>query len=283
MATWLITGTTSGFGREFVSQLLARGDKVIATARKVAKIADLKNLGANVAVLELDVTSSQSELNDKVKEAMSIFGGVDVLVNNAGFTQFGFLEEMSESDYPAQFTTNLFGPVNLTRSFLPHFRARGSGVIVNIGSMSAWETCPGLGAYSASKAALRYATEALNMEVSPLGIKTLLVEPGQFRTDLLSPQNSNYAESDIHEYTDAKRAIFDVFRNVHSKQRGDVSKGVARIIDVVRGEGDAKGREWPGELVLGVDAVDGIRAKCEGTLDRIKEWEGLSCSTDIVE
>ncbi|KAL4966384.1 putative short-chain oxidoreductase [Aspergillus stella-maris] len=283
MPIWLITGTTSGFGREFVSQLLARGEKVIATARTISKIADLKNLNSNVAVLELDVTSSQDELNDKAKEAIEIFGGVDVLVNNAGFTQFGFLEEMNEDDYPTQFATNLFGPVNLTRSFLPHFRARGSGVIVNIGSMAAWETTPGLGAYSASKAALRYATEALNLEISPLGIKTLLVEPGQFRTDLLSPQNSNYAESGIPAYTDSKREIFDVFRNVHSKQRGDVAKGVAGIIDVVKGEGEAKGREWLGELVLGIDAVEGIRAKCEATLNKIKEWEGVSCSTDIVE
>ncbi|KAL4955495.1 hypothetical protein BDW69DRAFT_118512 [Aspergillus filifer] len=283
MAIWLITGTTSGFGHEFVTQLLRRGEKVIATARNISKIADLKNLGRNVAVLELDVTSPQSQLDDIIQQAIEIFGGVDVLVNNAGFTQFGFLEEMSETDYPTQFATNLFGPINITRSFLPHFRARGSGVIVNIGSMSAWETYPGLGAYSASKAALRYATEALSLEVSPLGIKTLLVEPGQFRTDLLSPQNSNYAESGIPDYTDAKRATFDVFRNVHAKQRGDVAKGVSRIIDVVNGEGEAKGREWSDELVLGADAVEGIRAKCEGTLKRLREWEGFSCSTDIVE
>ncbi|KAL4939333.1 hypothetical protein BDV06DRAFT_231121 [Aspergillus oleicola] len=283
MPTWFITGTTSGFGREFVSQLLARGDKVIAAARNTARIADLKELSPNVAILELDVTSPQAQLDSKAKQAISIFGGVDILVNNAGFTQFGFLEEMSENDPTTQFSTNVFGPINVTRSFLPHFRARGSGIIVNIGSMSAWETYPGLGAYSASKAALRYATEALNMEVSPLGLKTLLVEPGQFRTDLLSPQNSVFAEACIPAYTDAKRATFDVFRKVHAKQRGDVKKGVSRIIDVVKGENGAEGREWSEELVLGADAVVAIRRKCEATLKRLGEWEEFSSSTDIVE
>ncbi|KAL4781737.1 hypothetical protein BJX76DRAFT_349911 [Aspergillus varians] len=277
--TWLITGTSSGFGTEFVTQALSRGDKVVATARDIAKISHLKKLGAEV--LTLDITSSQAELNDKAAEAVAVFGRVDVLVNNAAYTQFGFLEEMSEEDYVKQFTTNVFGTINTTRAFLPHFRSQKAGVIVNIGSMSAWETYPGVGAYSASKAALRYATDALDQEVASIGIKTLLVEPGQFRTELLSPQNSMFAEIGISEYEEVARTTFETFRKAHGNQRGDPVKGVARIIDVVRGENGAAGREWPRELALGPDAVAGIRKKCEETLRLLGEWEEFSTGTDI--
>ncbi|KAL4738083.1 hypothetical protein BDV11DRAFT_216243 [Aspergillus similis] len=278
---WLITGTSSGFGREFVVQLLSRGDKVIATARNISRIFDLRQLGPDVVTLELDVTASQKELNEKAEEAIQVFGRVDVLVNNAGFVKFGFLEDLSEDDYMKQFTTNVFGPINVTRAFLPHFRSQKSGTIVNIGSMSAWETYPGVGAYSASKAALRYATEALAQELAPTGIKTLLVEPGQFRTELLGPSNSMFVETEVPEYQDAANASFGAFRSTHGRQRGDPVKGVARIIDVVKGEGESAGREWSGELVLGPDAVGAIRKKCNGILRLLSDWEGLSSSTDV--
>ncbi|KAL5043575.1 hypothetical protein BDW71DRAFT_117656 [Aspergillus fruticulosus] len=278
---WLITGTSSGFGREFVAQLLSRGDKVIATARSLSRIADLGQLGPDVVTLELDVTASQKELNDKAEEAIQAFGKVDVLVNNAGFVKFGFLEDLSGDDYMKQFATNVFGPINVTRAFLPHFRSRRAGTIVNIGSMSAWETYPGVGSYSASKAALRYVTEAVAQELAPTGIKTLLVEPGQFRTELLGPSNSMFVETEIPEYKDAANASFGAFRSAHGRQRGDPVKGVARIIDVVKREGEAAGREWPEELILGPDAVGAIKRKCEGTLRLLSEWEGISTSTDI--
>ncbi|CBF87502.1 hypothetical protein AN9378.2 [Aspergillus nidulans FGSC A4] len=278
---WLITGTSSGFGHEFVTQLLSRGDKVIATARILSRISDLKQLGPDVVTLELDVTASQRELNDKAAEAIQVFGKVDVLVNNAGFVKFGFLEDLSEDDYIKQFKTNVFGPINVARAFLPHFRSQRSGTIVNIGSMSAWETYPGVGPYSASKAALRYATEALSQELGPTGIKTLLVEPGQFRTELLGPSNSVFVETKIPEYQDAANASFGAFRSAHSRQRGDPVKGVARIIDVVKGEGEAAGREWPGELVLGQDAIRVIKKKCDGMLRLLSDWEGFSSSTDV--
>ncbi|KAL4749477.1 hypothetical protein BDW72DRAFT_178127 [Aspergillus terricola var. indicus] len=278
---WLITGTSSGFGREFVAQLLSRGDKVIATARTLSRISDLEQLGPDVVTLELDVTASQKLLNEKAAESIRAFGKVDVLVNNAGFVKFGFLEDLSEDDYMKQFTTNVFGPINVTRAFLPHFRSQKSGIVVNIGSMSAWETYPGVGVYSASKAALRYATEALAQEVAPAGIKTLLVEPGQFRTELLGPSNSIFVETEIPEYQDAANASFGAFRSAHGKQRGDPVKAVARIVDVVKGEGEAAGRGWSGELVLGPDAVGVIRKKCDGVLRLLSDWEGLSSPTDV--
>ncbi|RHZ59307.1 hypothetical protein CDV55_106678 [Aspergillus turcosus] len=276
---WLITGCSSGFGSEFVTQALSRGDKVIATARTVAKIAHLRDAGA--AIMQLDVTASQEELDQKASDAIAIYGKVDILVNNAAYTQFGTLEDMDPGDYISQFTTNVFGTINTTRAFLSHFRKRREGVIVNIGSMAAWESYPAVGAYCASKAALRYATEALSQETVSLGIKTLLVEPGQFRTELLSAKNSMFVETKFPEYRELTEASFATFRDANGKQRGDPKKGVARIIDVVKGENAAKGKEWPKELALGPDAVAVIRKKCQDTLKKLEEWEELSCGTDI--
>ncbi|GIC86335.1 putative short-chain oxidoreductase [Aspergillus udagawae] len=276
---WLITGCSSGFGREFVTQALSHGDKVIATARTIANITHLRDAGA--AIMQLDVTASQEELDQKASDAIAIYGKVDILVNNAAYTQFGTLEDMNNGDYLSQFTTNVFGTINTTRAFLPHFRERRQGVIVNIGSMAAWESYPAVGAYCASKAALRYATEALSQETASLGIKALLVEPGQFRTELLSAKNSMFVETRFPEYRELTEASFKTFRDANGKQRGDPQKGVARIIDVVKGENAAEGKEWPKELALGPDAVAAIRKKCQDTLKKLDEWEEFSCGTDI--
>ncbi|KAL4891417.1 hypothetical protein BDV59DRAFT_203591 [Aspergillus ambiguus] len=278
MAVWIITGTSSGFGTEFVKQALGRGDKVIATARTLSKIAHLKEVGA--VTLSLDVTASQEELNRKAIEAISIYGQIDVLVNNAAYTQFGTLEDLGD-DYAKQFDTNVFGTINIIRAFLPHLREKKAGTIVNIGSMAAWTTYPTVGAYSASKAAIRYVTDALDQEVSGLGIKTLLVEPGYFRTELLSPQNSMFVETSISDYKALTEAAFGGFRAAHGNQVGDPVKGVSRVIDVVKGENGAAGKEWPKELVLGSDSVETIRQKCQNTLKLLEEWEEFSCGTDL--
>lgn len=170
---WLITGTSSGLGHELARAVLGRGDKVIATARQLDRISSLKDLGA--ATLQLDVTAPQEELNRRAEEAIAIYGRIDVLVNNAGYVQFGTIEEtrydmshfpyVSSSDLKSiplsshdqwfkQFNTNVFGTLNTTRSFLPHMRRRKSGVIVFIGSMVAWDGAPTVGAYASSKAAI---------------------------------------------------------------------------------------------------------------------------------
>ncbi|RAH64850.1 SDR family oxidoreductase [Aspergillus aculeatinus CBS 121060] len=275
---YLITGCSSGLGYEFARQALHRGHKVIALARDIAKLAPLQELGA--ATLTLDVTASQEELNRTATAALAIYGSVDILVNNAGYTLFGAVEDLSYDECLKEFQTNAFGPIALTRGLLPHFRRRRAGTIVNIGSLCAWETYPGVGAYSASKAAFRYFTEALAQETAGTGIRTLLVEPGQFRTDLLSPRKSTFVETNIPEYRDLTAASFANFRNAHGKQRGDPTKAVARVLDVIHGENEASGRDWPGELVLGPDAVEAIRSKCERTLKRLNEWQVFSSETD---
>ncbi|GJC86430.1 dehydrogenase/reductase SDR family member 7B [Colletotrichum liriopes] len=150
---WLITGSTSGFGAEFVKALLARGEKVIATARDTSKIAHLGKAGA--AVVKLDLIADQTDFNKIAEEALSIYGGVDVLVNNAGYSHFGTIEDDSPDDWSKVFQTHVFGPLGVTRAFLPHFRAKKSGTLVFMGSTAAWGEIPTLGAYCASKSALR--------------------------------------------------------------------------------------------------------------------------------
>ncbi|KKK23488.1 hypothetical protein P175DRAFT_0529381 [Aspergillus ochraceoroseus IBT 24754] len=278
---WLITGTSSGFGTEFVKEALARGDKVIATARNVARISHLAELGAST--LALDITAPQRDLDAKAAEAIAIHGRVDVLVNNAGYGHFGTLEDMRDDEYATQFATNLFGTLNTTRAFLPHFRARASATIVTMGSMASWQTWPTIGAYSASKAALRLATDALRLEVSSLGIRTLLVEPGQFRTEILTARNSVFMQTGVPAYEAITRGVFDTFQNAAGKERGDARKGAARIVDIVRGENGAAGREWPrtAAVPLGQDAVDRIRTSCEETLRMLSEWEDVVTGTDL--
>ncbi|KAJ5966486.1 hypothetical protein N7481_013200 [Penicillium waksmanii] len=276
---WLITGTSSGLGHELARAVLGRGDKVIATARQLDQISSLKELGA--ATLQLDVTAPQEELNRRAEEAIGIYGRIDVLVSNAGYVQFGTIEETSHDEWFKQFNTNVFGTINTTRSFLPHMRRRKSGVIVFIGSMVAWDGAPTVGTYAASKAAIHYAVDALSKEVAPMGLKTLLIEPGTFMTDFLSRQNSKSVEQRIEDYRELSENMDKAFADLNGKQLGDPKKGVNIIIDVVKGEAGAVVKTWPSSLPLGSDAIEVIRKKCENTLREIYEWEILSKSTDF--
>lgn len=150
--TWFVTGTSAGFGEVFVKKILARGDKVIATARTLSKIQHLKEAGASI--LELDVTATQSVIDSKVKEALAIYGGIDVLVNNAGYAMLGTLEDVSAEKWEQQYKTNVFGVVNVTRAFMPHFREKEDGFVVFIGSVGGWSGSAAGGPYCSSKFAL---------------------------------------------------------------------------------------------------------------------------------
>jgi NADP-dependent 3-hydroxy acid dehydrogenase YdfG len=151
--TWFITGTSSGFGELFVKQILARGDRVIATARNLSKIQHLKEAGASI--LELDVTAPQSVLDAKAKEAIAIYGGIDVLINNAGYMALGTLEDVAHEKWVEQYNTNVFGAINVTKAFMPHFREKKTGIVVFVGSVVGWYGDAVIGPYSSSKFALQ--------------------------------------------------------------------------------------------------------------------------------
>ena len=276
---WLMTGCSSGFGEQFVHSILARGDLVVATARSRSKIAHFESL-PRVTVLELDITASQDSLNNTVATAIAIHGHIDVLVNNAAYIAIGTIESLSSEDYLAQFNTNVFGTLAITRALLPHFRKRRSGSNVFISSLSGWIGHPGCSAYAGSKFALEGIVESLRAETAPFGINTLLIEPGRFRTKLLSSSNMKASGSTITDYAESSQNQLEGLAKEDQAQPGDPVKLVEIILDLVRQEGIAEGREVPLRLPLGIDCYDDIKAKCEETLKVLREWEDVCRSTD---
>src|SRR6186997_1858580 len=195
---WFITGAGRGMGLDIVRAALAAGHAVVATGRSTNTVAQAIGTADDLLVLKLDVTSP-AEAQAAAQAAVDRFGRIDVLVNNAGNFYAGFFEEITPDDFRAQVETLLFGPLNVTRAVLPVMRAQRSGLIMQIsstGGLIGQEFCS---AYSASKFALEGFMESLAPEVAPFGIRTMVVEPGFFRTDLLTPESTSYAESTIDD------------------------------------------------------------------------------------
>ena len=194
---WLVTGAARGMGVDIARAALAAGHAVVATARDSARITDAVGESEHLLAVALDVTDPRAA-EAAVAQAVDRFGRIDVLVNNAGSFYAGFFEEMSPQDFRAQIETTLFGPVNVTRAVLPQMRAQRTGLVVTISS-TAGIAAEGdfLSAYAASKFGVEGWMEGLTPEIAPYGIRTMLVEPGFFRTELLTPQSTSYAEPSI--------------------------------------------------------------------------------------
>ncbi|KAF7937839.1 uncharacterized protein EAE97_007635 [Botrytis byssoidea] len=265
--TWLITGCSSGFGEELILSVLARGDRAIATTRgSTDRIKHLKDAGA--ATMSLDVTDSQAELDAKIQEALKIYNGIDVLINNAGYIEAGLVEDVTHERLVASCNTNLFGPINLTRSILPHFRQRKAGTIIFMGSVGGWQGEVGAGPYCVGKFGLE---ECLQKETSQFGIRTVIIEPGYYRTKVYSEAN----------YEPTQTALEGMVKAVDGNQPGDTKKAADRIVDIVRREGLAAGKETPLRLPLGPDCLQQIKDKCLSTLKILEDWEELIVSTKL--
>ncbi|KAI1472993.1 NAD(P)-binding protein [Daldinia caldariorum] len=275
---WLVTGCSSGFGEILIQQILSRGDLAIATARNLDKIQHLGKLGA--ATLELDVTDSQETINDTVAKAIAEYGRIDVVVNNAAHVTAGAWEDVEYDQLLAQFDTNVFGVFKVTRAVLPHFRERRAGVMVFISSLSGWHGHAFTGPYAGSKFALEGLVESLGRETEGFGIRTLLVEPGRFRTMLLSPSNLRAVTSKIPDYAEVSRANMEGLAKEDRKQPGDTNKAVKVILDLVRREGCALGKEVPFRFPLGRDAYETIGEKCKENLHLLEDWHDVITSTD---
>ncbi|KAF2108973.1 hypothetical protein BDV96DRAFT_586312 [Lophiotrema nucula] len=277
--TWLVTGCSSGFGEVFVRSILARGDRAIATARgDVARLALLKDAGA--AVLSLDVTASQANINAKVEEGIAIYGGIDVLVNSAGYIEAGIAEEVTQERFIAQFNTNLFGSINTTRALLPHFRAKKSGVIVYVGSLGGIAGEVGGAAYCASKFALEGVAESMKLETESFGIRSHLFQLGHYRTKLLSTDNYKAVPRTVDAYKALNDMIYGFLGQADSNQPGDPEKAVNIMIDIVKEEGVAEGKTQPLRLPIGKDALGTLRNKYVKYLELCNEWEDVITSTD---
>jgi NAD(P)-dependent dehydrogenase (short-subunit alcohol dehydrogenase family) len=267
---WLITGASSGFGRSIAEAALARGDRVVATARRAEQLTDLETR-EGVHVIGLDVTD-RHQRDAAVRQAIERFGRIDVLVNNAGRTEVGAVEETTEDELRSLFELHFFGPAELTRAVLPHMRAQGKGAIVQMSSVGGQTTAPGFGAYCATKFALEGLTQTLHDEVAAFGIRTLIVEPGAFRTGLFRPGVA-YESAEMPEYADTVGPTRQYVRGNHGLQPGDPAKAAQAILAALDAD------EPPLRLVLGSDAIDNIRSRLHCLLDELATWEDVGRST----
>jgi NAD(P)-dependent dehydrogenase (short-subunit alcohol dehydrogenase family) len=246
---WFITGASTGFGRRLAEEVLKSGGKVVATARKLDKVADLEEQYPQTArALALDVTDG-GQVDSAVTQAFAQFGQVDVLVNNAGYGVAGAIEEVSEAEFMPMFETNVFGLLKVTRAFLPHLRKQRSGHILNLSSIGGLIGGQGIGMYNASKFAVEGLSEALAAELAPLGIHVTVIEPGPFRTDFLG-RSGVIAKTKIADYDKTAANMRKYFVENDGKQPGDPLRAIQAMIQVVESPNP------PLHLLLGKSAGD---------------------------
>ena len=275
-AVWFITGASTGFGRELAEQLLRSGARVVATARKPEQLADLATAHPKTALtLPLDVTSQQ-QVDAAIAGALTHYGRIDVLVNNAGYGLAGAIEEATEAEFTPVFETNLFGLLRVTRAALPHLRRQRSGTIVNLSSIGGLIGMPGWGFYNATKFAVEGLSEALAAELAPLGIHVMLVEPGAFRTDFLG-RSGQEAAARIADYDSTAGKSREYFQTEAGKQKGDPVRAAAAIIAAVQAP------EPPRHLLLGAAALKRLRAHLEDRSKELDRWEQTALDADFPE
>jgi NADP-dependent 3-hydroxy acid dehydrogenase YdfG len=272
---WLITGSSTGFGRSLVEAVLKKGDRVVATARKPEQLDELvQQYPETIHTIRLDVTNIQ-DVQAAIESALDQYDRIDVLVNNAGYTALGAIEEVSDNDTRRQFDTNFFGVLNVTRAVLPTLREQRSGHILNISSQAGLTSFSGAGIYAASKFALEGVSEALAQEVKPLGIKVTLIEPGLFRTKIsgqaLTPEHL------IADYAETSGKTIEWNRGIDGKQSGDPAKAAAAMIQVVESDNP------PLRLALGEDAVNAIAQKLDAMQAELEAWKSVSLNTAFAE
>ena len=271
--TWFITGTSSGFGRGLTEQLLARGDRVAATLRKVEVLDDLKaQYGDRLWVQPLDVTDSDA-IRTVVAKAFAELGRIDVIVSNAGYGLFGAAEELTDAQIRHQIDTNLIGSIQLTRAVIPHLRAQGGGRFLQLASMGAHIGFPGLSLYHATKWAIEGFFESVIQEVAPFGIQVTLVEPGTARTDFAGRGAVEPPEMTIYDDTPVG-ALRRGRKDGSFAWLGDPAKMVAEMMKA------ADQPTAPKRLTLGSDAYTLVRAALTERLQALDAQKDLALSTD---
>ena len=245
---WFITGAGRGLGIDIAKAALAAGHAVVATGRNPDKVARAVGENENLLAVKLDVTNP-ADATDAIAAAVDRFGRIDVLVNNAGNFYAGFFEEITPEDFRAQIETTMFGPINVTRAALPVLRAQRSGLLVTISSTAGIAGGEFLSAYAASKFGVEGWAESLAPEVAPFGIRTMIVEPGFFRTELLTPESTSYAASTIGDYSERTEQTVTAWKGMNGLQGGDPAKLANALIQL------AELDEPPLRFAAGADAV----------------------------
>ena len=268
---WFITGAGRGMGVDIAKAALTAGHAVVATGRNPQRVSAAIGAHDDLLAVKLDVTDP-NDAQAAVRAAVQRFGCIDVLVNNAGNFYAGFFEEITPGDFRAQVETTLFGPINVTRAVLPVMRTQRSGLVVAITSTAGivgQEFCT---AYAAAKFGVEGWIESLAPEVAPFGIRTMLVEPGFFRTELLSPESTNYAEPSIEDYAERTTQTVAAWNAMNGQQGGDPAKLASALIQLA--SRDEPPRRW----VAGADAIATVEQKAKDLLAQADAYRELSSS-----
>jgi NAD(P)-dependent dehydrogenase (short-subunit alcohol dehydrogenase family) len=271
MKIWLITGASRGLGAEIAKAALEAGECVVATSRSAESINRALGTHERLLPFTLDVREPK-DANRAVEAALKRFGRIDVLVNNAGYGLVGALEECSTEENLAQYQTNVFGLLEVTKAILPAMRAQRGGHIINISSVGGFRSDAGVSAYCATKFAVEGLSEGLAKEVGPLGIHVTIVEPGYFRTELLAADAYKIAAKEIEDYAATSGAVRKAIPTMHGKQPGDPRKLALALVRLA-GESNP-----PLRFLAGADAVQMLEQKIEASKSELEEWRELSCS-----
>jgi len=274
MATWLITGASSGLGAALARAVLDRGHNAVVTARNPDHLHDLVIAHPDTALAVPLEVGDHEQVVAAVAAATDRFGSVDVLVNNAGHGYRAAVEEASTDEVGELFATNFFGPVDLVKEVLPQMRRRRAGTIINVSSIGAPRSNPASGYYTATKAALEGMSDALNREVAPLGIRVMVLEPGAFRTDF-SGRSLAQSETVIDDYAETAGRRRKENDTSHGTQPGDPDRAAQVVLDTVQGEAA------PFRLLLGSDAISIVREELQGRIEEIDAWAHVSRTTDF--
>jgi NADP-dependent 3-hydroxy acid dehydrogenase YdfG len=265
---WFITGSSRGFGRVWTEAALKRGDKVAATARKLASIADLNEVyGKNVLTLELDVTNPE-QVKSTLEQAYTHFGRLDVILNNAGYSLVGTIEESSLDDIRALYETNVLGPVSVIQAALPFLRKQGGGHIVGVSSTLGHLTMPVIGYYCSSKWAFEAIHESLAAEVKQFGVNVTIIEPGAYATEFVSQQSLKYAAG-LDIYQEYKTQFFESLKQFVSGDPTATTDALFKVIDA---------ENPPLRFFLGSHSLPLVRATYSDRLTTWEEWKAISDS-----
>ena len=270
---WFITGASRGFGAETARAALARGDRVVATARKPETIEAELGRHENLLAVALDV-NDEVQAAAAVEAAIARFGRIDVLLNNAGYGLLGAVEEASTEEVERQFATNVFGLLKVTRAVLPHMRRAHRGHVINISSIGGYAAYPGWGVYGATKFALEGLSEAMSHELAPLGVHATVVEPGFFRTDFLDPSSLIKVGREIEDYAQTVGDMRGRISGFNHQQPGDPRKLARALLTLADAE------KPPVRLPLGTDTIDKVLEKNRLVEAELEAWRTVAASTN---
>jgi NAD(P)-dependent dehydrogenase (short-subunit alcohol dehydrogenase family) len=274
MSVMFVTGASRGMGAEIVKEALYRGHQVVACAREPGQVsAALPQPGGSLLAQPLDVTDPL-QAQQATKAAVSRFGRIDVLVNNAGCGVLGAVEEVSDATTRAAFDTNVFGLLNVTRAVLPVMRRQRSGHVLNVSAMGGFAQSPGWGIYAATKFAVEGLSEAMHSELGPLGVKVTIIEPGSFRTDFLDDTSLQTEQTVIGDYAATAGVVRERASKRNHSQPGDPAKAAAVIVGITTLP------EPPLRIQLGTDAVARIEEKLRHVQGELGAWRNVARSTD---